>query len=87
VRIVQEALTNVRKHAQASSVAVTLRDDAGWLRVYVKDDGVGLPQTPVPAHHYGLQTMRERAESVGGALTLQSMPAEGTVVQLSLPLL
>jgi len=87
VRIVQEALTNVRKHAQASSVAVTLRDESGWLRVYVKDDGVGLPQTPVPAQHYGLHTMRERAESVGGALTLQSLPAQGTVVQLSLPLL
>jgi signal transduction histidine kinase len=87
VRIVQEALTNVRKHAQASCVDVTLFDQDGWLRVHVKDDGVGLPQMPVPAHHYGLQTMRERAESVGGSLNIQSMPSEGTEVQLCLPLL
>ena len=87
VRIVQEALTNVRKHAQASRVCVELARHDAWFQVTVVDDGVGLPMHAPSSRHFGLQTMRERAESVGGSLTVVSAPAKGTTVTLRLPLL
>lgn len=87
VRIIQEALTNVRKHAKASSVCVELATRNAWLEVLVTDDGVGLPKVATSNRHFGLQTMRERAESVGGVLTVVSQPGRGTTVTLRLPLL
>jgi len=87
VRIVQEALTNVRKHAQARRVCVEMVTREGWFEVSVADDGVGLPMHTPSNRHFGLQTMRERAESVGGSLTVVSPPHQGTTVTLRLPLL
>jgi signal transduction histidine kinase len=86
VRIVQEALTNVRKHAKATHVHVSMQTAGRWLTINVVDDGIGLPEYPPSNHHFGLQTMHERAESVGGALCLNSPPGLGTVVKLRLPL-
>lgn len=86
VRVVQEALTNVRKHARASRVRVRLSARADCLCVSVADDGVGI-NGQASRRHFGLQTMRERAESVGGGLTVGSRPGEGTQVELWLPLL
>jgi len=86
VRIIQEALTNVRKHAQADHARVRLQRDGAWLRVTVEDDGVGWDrrdeQHPL---HYGLQTMRERAEGVGGRLEVDTAPGRGTRVVATLP--
>lgn len=86
VRIVQEALANVRKHAQAHHAQVRLAARSGCLCVTVADDGIGFDGQAVRSH-FGLQTMRERAQSVGGGLTIASQPGEGTQVELWLPLL
>jgi signal transduction histidine kinase len=91
LRIVQEALANVRKHAEASCVAVqvTVRPDA--VEMVITDNGRGFrdvedgrrggPGGP----HFGLTTMRERAESIGGSLHVDSTPGEGTRVVVSVP--
>ncbi len=88
-RIVQEALTNVRKHAAAQRVVVSMGVDAGSLVVHVEDDGRGMATTEAPAGdwpHYGMQTMRERAATVGGELTFEPAPGQGTRVALRVPL-
>ena len=85
VRIVQEALTNVRKHACAHEVLVHLCCHQGQLSVTITDDGVGFEMPPVNGH-FGLEIMRERAESVNGGLTVTSSAGEGTRVNLWLPL-
>jgi PAS domain S-box-containing protein len=80
-RIVQEALTNVARHAHASQVDVilTLRD--GKLIVMVEDDGNGFDPEKVPdTGHLGLFGMRERAEMIGGQLVIESKPGKGTTV-------
>lgn len=84
VCIVQEALANVRKHACANQVQIRLLARNGCLHVTVTDDGVGFVPRPT-RHHFGLQTMRERSQSVGGGLTVTSKPDEGTQVAVWLP--
>lgn len=88
VRIVQEALANVRKHAEARNALVSVGAEDGELLVAVEDDGRGFElerrrRTGWP--HFGLQTMRERAEAVGGRLDLASAPGEGTRVLVRVP--
>ena len=87
VRIVQEALTNVRKHAQAGCVQVTFTSKRDHLEIGIADDGIGITPGTVSHGHFGLLTMRERAESVGGTLTITSQPNQGTTVLIRLPLL
>jgi signal transduction histidine kinase len=88
LRIVQEALANVRKHAQASRVIVRFwRSAAGW-HLQVEDDGQGFDTAAPPPpgrQHFGLPIMRERAESLGGALEVISRPGEGTTVRAHVP--
>ena len=87
-RIVQEALTNVRKHAQASAVTVTMTAEGGRLVVRVTDDGCGFDVAAIqaePGARFGLETMRERAESIGGSLDVASAPGKGTTVSLAVP--
>ncbi len=87
-RAVQEALTNALRHAQASSVTVRLDREADALTLSVVDDGVGLPPPPARRRSaLGLIGMRERAETLGGQLALETPSAGGTCVRLSLPLL
>jgi signal transduction histidine kinase len=84
MHIVGEALTNVRKHAEASSVLIAL--EYGWrsLRLSIVDDGNGfdlaLPGTA--AGHWGLLGMRERASRIGGRLAIKSKPGGGTNVSI-----
>jgi signal transduction histidine kinase len=87
VRIVQEALTNVRKHAGAANVQVRLAAGEGVLRVTVSDNGRGITAPENGRWRFGLSTMRERAESVGGGLDIRSAPDAGTTVEAWLPLL
>lgn len=87
VRIVQEALTNIRKHARAHTVRVLVRcKSAGDYALLVEDDGVGFeegrPQGQ-PGEHIGLSIMQERARRLGGRLRIESEPGEGTRVELS----
>ena len=82
-RIIQEALTNVRKHARANAVSVGVRYDGEWLRLSVADDGVGA--TPNSDAGYGLLGIRERVEVYGGRLSLSATPAGGFAVDVALP--
>jgi signal transduction histidine kinase len=82
-RIVQEALTNARKHACAGRITVSLRRD-DRLRVSVADDGVGLPPDARPG--VGLGSMRERAAELGGTCVVRAAEGGGTVVHAELPL-
>jgi signal transduction histidine kinase len=84
-RIVQEALTNVARHAQARSCRICLSLPGGHdLQVEVSDDGVGLPKEPRAG--VGLLSMRERAEEVGGTCVVEPAPGRGTRVLVKLPL-
>jgi signal transduction histidine kinase len=85
VRITQEALSNVRKHAQATQVQVRLSHSENLLCVTITDNGIGVTDPPERGH-FGLITMRERAESAGGSLTITSQLGEGVEVNLWLPL-
>jgi PAS domain S-box-containing protein len=84
-RIAQEAIHNVVKHAGASAVSVALDQADGALRLRVADDGSGFDPTDVPAGHLGLTSMRTRAEGVGGRLTIDSHPGDGTRLQVAVP--
>ena len=88
-RIVQEALTNVRKHADARTIDVTVERQEGGVLARVRDDGVGFAPK-VEAHrsrpgHLGLQAMRERAEALGGWWRVESYPEHGATVEFWLP--
>lgn len=88
LRVLQEALTNVRKHAHATAVQVALDTENGVFKATVSDDGRGfdpatLPQTGWP--HFGLQMMRERAEAVGGGFQIEAGRGMGTVVTVTVP--
>lgn len=88
LRIIQEALANVRKHAGATTATVEFRETAGWLDTLVEDDGRGFcPDVPKPSSfpRFGISTMRERAESVGGRLAVESTVGRGTRVVVRMP--
>jgi signal transduction histidine kinase len=88
-RICQEALANVRKHAQAASVTVSLSSADHGVRVRVVDDGIGadpLYDGSARHEHFGLIEMRERAELAGGWWNIEGRSGEGTIVQFWLPM-
>jgi signal transduction histidine kinase len=87
-RVTQETLNNVGKHAGASRVTVSLAAENGSVRLRINDDGVGFD--PVVASrlltegHFGLAGMRERVEMVGGHLSIDSAPGQGTTVDVEM---
>lgn len=90
IRIVQEALTNARKHSKASTVRILMySSEEGRCSILVEDDGVGLPEplpepNPTTGEHIGMQIMQERAGKIGGEIQFESDPDEGgTLMQLS----
>lgn len=87
LRIVQEALCNVRKHSRAHTVRVLLRNqDDGQFHVLIEDDGTGMEpprSTGAPGEHVGLSIMEERARRIDGSIHFESEPGEGTRVQLT----
>jgi signal transduction histidine kinase len=86
VRIIQEALMNVRKHSAADRARVRIARDGAWLRVAIEDDGIGWDRQASPnGLHFGLQMMRERAEGLGGRLEVEALPGQGTRVVATLP--
>jgi len=101
-RIVQEGLTNVRKHAQARQVSILLAKEAGQVVLSVQDDGLGLEKQPpgphangdlildggwrIPEGHYGLIGIQERVAQLGGKLQITSAPGQGTTLRVELPL-
>ena len=90
-RVLQEALTNVVKHAGARAVRITLMRDGRNVQLRIQDDGVGFdPSTsPVSAagdrHHLGLQGMRERAALLGGSVAVEAAPGAGTLITAHFP--
>ncbi|MEP6904341.1 MAG: sensor histidine kinase, partial [Actinomycetota bacterium] len=88
LRIFQEALANAVKHSQASHIKIELKYGIDSLILQLRDDGKGFDTEsiiPFEVGHFGLIGMRERAERIGGQLTLTSKPGEGTEVTVEMP--
>jgi two-component system nitrate/nitrite sensor histidine kinase NarX len=87
IRIVQEALANIRKHAKTEKAWLRIARDGTALVVTVEDEGCGFRAEPARPglRQFGLDVMRERAESVGGSLTVESRPGQGTRVTATIP--
>jgi signal transduction histidine kinase len=88
LRIIQEALANVRKHAGAKVATVHLTDREGWVEATIEDNGSGFDpdasnRSAIP--RFGLTTMRERAEAVGGMLEIETVIGSGTRVTTRIP--
>ncbi|MGI8313669.1 PAS domain-containing sensor histidine kinase [Halobacillus mangrovi] len=83
-RIVQEALTNVRKYAEVDQASVKLIEKENELSVFIIDKGVGFSETHA-GRGVGLFSMEERARAVGGALTVESIPGKGTTIKMTVP--
>jgi signal transduction histidine kinase len=84
-RIVQEALTNIMKHAHATRVSVQIEDAPGEMRLTISDNGEGFDPGGEFPGHLGLKSMRERAVKLGGDLVIESEPGAGTRVIARLP--
>ena len=91
-RIIQEALTNVAKHAGASIVSVVIERQSAGVHAIIEDDGCGFDvqtalHVPGPAKHFGLHSMRERATLLSGTIAIESTPSGGgTTVYVTIPL-
>lgn len=88
VHIVQEALTNIRKHSKAQNVRVLMQSDYhNRYRIFIEDDGIGMgePQNDPLDQHVGLSIMEERAKRINGRLRFESEPGEGTQIILTFP--
>jgi signal transduction histidine kinase len=92
LRAAQETLSNIRRHAQAKLVTLTLSYMDDLIVLDIQDDGTGFEPPGVPAHAdgqsggYGLRSMRERVEMLNGRLSVESAPGQGTTVAIALPL-
>jgi two-component system nitrate/nitrite sensor histidine kinase NarX len=87
IRVVQEALTNVRKHSGADSVTVCIRGTDSTTTFAIEDDGVGFDHAATSSSQdgYGLFTMRDRAALLGGTVDIASAPGHGTRVTVTVP--
>ena len=86
LRIAQEALANVRRHAQATEAAMRLQITAGAVRLTLQDNGQAFDPARVPEGRHGIVGMSERAKLVGGRLSIHSRPGHGTRVTAMVPL-
>ncbi len=84
-RIVQEALTNIVRHAKAKRADVILETTNDGVMVIVEDDGIGFDPRKVTADHLGLVGMQERATMLGGKITYESSPEQGSIIKLEVP--
>jgi signal transduction histidine kinase len=86
-RVVQEALRNVQRHAQASHVRIELRRERDRITVSVQDDGIGMPQgAEHKADCFGLAAMQERIYTLGGTFDMHSRRGHGSVIHVSIPI-
>ena len=85
-RITLEALNNILKHARASQVNLSLQQDGERIHLEIRDDGIGFDPEALQTHGYGLQSMRERAEQLGGSFNLQCEPKVGTTIIVETPI-
>ena len=85
-RVVQESLTNVALHAQASRVDILINHRNDFLVMTIEDDGIGFDPIPiVDENRLGLFGMRERIEMLGGAFQVESSPGKGTTIVVEVP--
>jgi two-component system nitrate/nitrite sensor histidine kinase NarX len=87
LRILQEGLSNVRRHSQASQVVIRTRLCGQRLCLEIEDNGRGFDPATVSPEHLGLQVMQERARDVGGRISIQSIVEGGTRIQVELPII
>ncbi len=82
--IIQEALTNIRRHSRAHNVRILLNSEGDLYTVLIEDDGLGMagPDEPMPAEHAGIAIMRERTQRLPGQIVIESEPGEGTRIVL-----
>jgi signal transduction histidine kinase len=85
-RIVQEAISNIKRHSQADAAQIHLEQQGAMLYLEIRDRGVGFDCGKRFDDHFGLEGIRERARLFGGQATITSAPGEGTLVQVELPL-
>lgn len=90
-RIVQESITNILRHAKATTIHVDLRQTDQWLDLCVRDDGIGFSSRETSAlaanrPSLGLLGMQERAQALGGTISIESLPGQGTEVRVRIPL-
>jgi nitrate/nitrite-specific signal transduction histidine kinase len=88
LRIIQEALTNVRRHSNTLSATIHCVTIGDWVCISIDDNGKGFDPDEIVRNgknHYGLQIMRERAETIGGTLELKSQPGQGTRIIVQVP--
>lgn len=89
LRVIQEAMTNIRRHAQATEAVVKLESDRGAVELAVRDNGRGFSLKKYQdsyAGYHGMDVMRERVESLGGNMQILTAPGEGTEVRVNLPI-
>jgi len=88
LRIAQEAMTNVVRHAQADQISLSLQREGNVITMTIQDNGVGIPSLQEATHpsSHGLTFMRERVEAVGGIFKIFSAPGEGTSIEVSFTL-
>jgi signal transduction histidine kinase len=86
-RIIQESLTNIARHSGASAVEIALHKDSGMLSVEISDNGSGIERAALDqTTAFGIMGMRERADYLGGTLSVVGKPSLGTRVVLRIPL-
>jgi PAS domain S-box-containing protein len=86
-RVLQEAMTNVLRHAQATKVTITVKEEGGEFSLAIKDNGKGITESEKSdAHSLGLLGMRERAHLIGATIDVTGMPGKGTLVALRVPI-
>jgi signal transduction histidine kinase len=84
-RIVQEALTNCAKHAQAHSIRISVYGRADWLQLSIQDDGVGFDPDRSISRGLGLTGIQERVRELDGKVTVISHPTKGTILEVEVP--
>ncbi|WP_026672479.1 sensor histidine kinase [Alkalihalobacterium bogoriense] len=85
-RLVQEAVSNILRHAKAERIELQLREMRGQLRLKIIDNGIGFDTATQKSSSYGLQMMKERVNEIGGVLEIISVPGKGTQVEAKVPL-
>ena len=85
-RIAQEALTNARRHASADHVRLNLEMDDGQLVLRIEDDGSGFDSSARELNRHGLAGIAHRIQMLGGQLTIDSKPGQGTCIEARVPI-